>query len=147
MFKPSKKHSFDAHISVPQMSYYNPSLFDEFLEIDGFRYSDITYLFHQDRLDKRINSVDLDNYVKGLRERLPQNVFCGMSDTEICELIQSRRITNFADLRSQALDMSNRAEELKQYKQQRDDYKKSQDEQKKKLEELVKGSFSTPDKE
>lgn len=129
------------------MSYYNPSLFDEFLEIDGFRYSDITYLFHQDRLDKRINSVDLDNYVKGLRERLPENAFSGMSDNEICELIQSRRITNFADLRSQALDMSNRAEQLKQYKQQRDDYKKSQEEQKKKLEELVKGSYKTPDKE
>lgn len=129
------------------MSYYNPSLFDEFLEIDGFRYSDITYLFHQDRLDKRINSVDLDNYVKGLRERLPENAFRGLNDNEICELIQSRRITNFADLRSQALDMSNRAEQLKQYKQQRDDYKKSQDEQKKKLYELVKGSYKTPDKE
>lgn len=147
MFKHSKKHIFDANISVPQMSYYNPSLFDEFLEIDGFRFSDITYLFHQDRLDKRINSVDLDNYVKGLRERLPENAFSGMSDNEIFDLIQSRRITNFADLRSQALDMSNRAEELRQYKQQRDDYKKSQEEQKKKFEELVKGSYKTPDKE
>lgn len=53
MFTKKERIKFDSPVTCNEANYYNPSLFDEFLYIDGIRYSDITYLFHQDRLDRK----------------------------------------------------------------------------------------------
>ena len=148
MFTKKDRIRFDSSVTCSEANYYNPSLFDEFLYVNGMRFSDITYLFHQDRLDKRISAVDLDNYVSALRDRLPNNVFKGMSNDEICNLIQSRRITNFADLRSQALYNAYQADKLRHQQESEKHAKEANEKRKADIEKLIKESrFNTPDKE
>lgn len=148
MFTKKNRIPFDSPVTCNEANYYNPSLFDEFLYIDGIRYSDITYLFHQDRLDKRISTFDLENYVSALRDRLPENVFAGMSNDVICDLIQSRRITNFADLRSQALYNSYCAEQIREEQQREKSAKEANEKRRADIEKLINDSRSkTPDKD
>lgn len=143
MFTKKERIKFDSPVTCNEANYYNPSIFDEFLYIDGMRYSDVTYLFHQDRLDKRISAFDLDNYVSALRDRLPNNVFDGMTDQQICDLIQSRRITNFADLRSQALYNSYCADQIREEQNREKSAKEANEKRKADIEKLIKESSTS----
>ena len=77
---------------VPKCSFYQPSLFDEFLIDEGTRCSDITFVFSQQRLDKVISKENFDQYFNALFKDSSPNPYAGMSDDEIMDLVKDRRI-------------------------------------------------------
>lgn len=121
---------------VPKCTYYQPSLFDEFLIDEGTRCSDITFVFSQQRLDKVISKENFDQYFNALfKDSLP-NPYAGMSDDEIMDLVKDRRMTSFNDFYNYTRNLQRDASDLESYKQQVEERKKQQKEFETKLENL-----------
>lgn len=121
---------------VPKCSFYQPSLFDEFLIDEGTRCSDITFVFSQQRLDKVISKENFDQYFNALFKDSSPNPYAGMSDDEIMDLVKDRRMTSFNDFYNYTRNLQRDASELEYYKKQVDERKKQQEAFESKLENL-----------
>lgn len=127
MFRQYQKTRVNDDIGfVPKCSYYQPSLFDEFLIDEGTRCSDITFVFNQQRLDKVISKDNFDQYFNALFKDSSPNPYAGMSDDDIMNLVKDRRMTSFNDFYNYTRNLMQDASDLESYKQQVEDRKKQQ---------------------
>lgn len=127
MFRQYQKTRVNDDIGfVPKCSYYQPSLFDEFLIDEGTRCSDITFVFNQQRLDKVISKDNFDQYFNALFKDSSPNPYAGMSDDDIMNLVKDRRMTSFNDFYNYTRNLMQDASDLEYYKKQVDDRKKQQ---------------------
>lgn len=127
MFRQYQKTRVNDEIGVvPKCSFYQPSLFDEFLIDEGTRCSDITFVFSQQRLDKVISKENFDQYFNALFKDSSPNPYAGMSDDDIMNLVKDRRMTSFNDFYNYTRNLMQDASDLESYKQQVEERKKQQ---------------------
>lgn len=137
MFRQYQKTRVNDEIGfVPKCSFYQPSLFDEFLIDEGTRCSDITFVFNQQRLDKVISKDNFDQYFNALFKDSSPNPYAGMSDDDIMNLVKDRRMTSFNDFYNYTRNLVYDASDLESYKEQLQERKKQQKEFDSKLENL-----------
>lgn len=111
-----KTRKIDQIDNVPKCSFYQPSIFDELLVVDGTRCSDVTFIFNQQRLDKIISKDNFDAYFSALFRDGSPNPYEGMSDEQIMSLVKDRRMSSFNDFYNYTRNLQRDATELEEYK-------------------------------
>lgn len=133
-----KTRKIDQIDIVPKCSYYQPSIFDEFLFDDGTRCSDITFIFNQTRLDKIISKDNFDAYFSNLFRDNTPNPYEGMSDDEIMQFVKDRRLSNFNDWYNYTRCLVDDCTDLERYKAEIESRKASLRDKEEKFKSLFK---------
>lgn len=133
-----KTRKVDQIDNVPKCSFYQPSIFDELLVVDGTRCSDVTFIFNQQRLDKIISKDNFDAYFSALFRDGSPNPYEGMSDDDIMSLVKDRRMSSFNDFYNYTRNLQNDARDLNEYKSQLEARQKQFKEANDKLDEFRK---------
>lgn len=133
-----KTRKVDQIDNVPKCSFYQPSIFDELLLVDGTRCSDVTFIFNQQRLDKIISKDNFDAYFSALFRDGSPNPYEGMSDDDIMSLVKDRRMSSFNDFYNYTRNLQNDARDLNEYKSQLEARQKQFKEANDKLDEFRK---------